>query len=180
MSDLKVNEIKTDAIKNVAGTTSLNIGSTGVVLMPNRPAFNVQITIAGPTNSSNIFANNRTVHLNQGSHWQASGANEGKFVAPVAGLYYFELNGFQSDSSNNNGSQQQWKFHFTKNGNTLSDILGKLHYGYCRYQDHSMVYMSEIVVLAANDAVGVRTEQGYLFSSSNDTRNPSFSGYLIG
>ena len=180
MGDIKVSEIKTDTIKTQAGTTSLNIGSTGVVLMPNRPAFNVQITIAGPTNSSNIFSNARTIHMNQGSHWQASGANEGKFVAPVAGLYYFECQGFQSNSSNNNADSQQWKFHFTKNGNALSDILGRLHYGYCRYADHSMVYFSELVVLAADDAVGVRTEQGYLYSASNQNNNPSFAGCLIG
>lgn len=154
--------------------------SGGAVLIPNRPAFQVQITSDGATNSSNVFSNTRTIMINQGSHWQASGTNEGKFVAPVAGLYYFQCQGFASDSANQNASALQYKMHFTKNGNTLSDILGRLFYGYQRNQDYQTVNFSEIAVLAANDAIGVRVEQGYMNSGANGNANPMFLGYLIG
>ncbi len=145
-----------------------------------RPAFQVQITSSGATNSSNVFSNTRTIMLNQGSHWQASGTNEGKFVAPVAGLYYFQCQGVVSDGSNQNAAQVQYKLHFTKNGNTLSEILGRLFYGYQRYEDHQTVNFSEIAVLAANDAIGVRVEQGYMNSGANSNTNPMFLGYFIG
>tara|TARA_A100001388_G_C28490143_1_gene366588 strand:+ start:28 stop:573 length:546 start_codon:yes stop_codon:yes gene_type:complete len=181
MSDIKVAEIKTDTIKNQAGTTSLNIASTGVVIMPNRPAFNVQINLDGATNSSNVFANTRDVYLNQGNHWQASGANEGKFVVPIAGLYFFQCEGFASDASNQNAATLQYKMHFTKNGNTLSDRVGRFFYGYNRYQDHQPVIFSELLSLAVDDAIGVRVEQGYMYSSTAlKQQSPRFFGYLVG
>ena len=39
MSDLKVSEIKTDTIKDQAGTTAMTIDSSGRVTKPAHPAF---------------------------------------------------------------------------------------------------------------------------------------------
>ena len=38
MSDLKVNEVKTDTIKDQTGTTAINIDSSGRVSQPSRPS----------------------------------------------------------------------------------------------------------------------------------------------
>ena len=156
--------------------------SGGAVLIPNRPAFNVQITTTSATNSENVFSLSRNIILNQGNHWQASGSNEGKFVAPFAGLYYFNFEAFVSNSSNTNAANLQNKLHFTKNGNTLSDRVGRLFYMFQRYEDYQSVSHSEILLLEANDAIGVRIEQGqgYVNSSNTIEQNPRFYGYLIG
>ena len=39
MSDLKVNEVKTDTIKDQSGTTAMTIDTSGRIATPARPAF---------------------------------------------------------------------------------------------------------------------------------------------
>ena len=165
----------TSKITGVLPTANGGIGYTSTT----RPAFSVRITTTSATNSSNVFGNTRQVYFNQGNHFQESGSNVGKFVAPVAGLYFFRVEGYTSDSNNQNSSANTITLHLTKNGDTLSDIVGRLLYSYNRYQDHQPVTLVELLVLNANDAIGVRVNQGYLYSN-NATTNPFFSGCLIG
>ena len=180
MSDIKVAEIKTDTIKNQAGTTAANL-SGGVIIVPNRPAFSVQSTRNSAFSAANSFSQAHsapTVNLNQGSHFKTSGGNDGKFVAPFAGLYYFDFQGMTANSSNNNDSGTT-RAHFTKNGDDEAARVGRWAYD---YQDnaHTVFTMHEILLLAANDAIGVRVSQRYFYSVSGYGGNPQFSGYFIG
>ena len=165
----------TSKVTGILPTANGGIGFTSTT----RPAFSVRITTTSATNSTNIFANTRLVAFNQGNHFQESGGNLGKFVAPVAGLYFFRVEGFSSNSANNNSAANTTIFHLTKNGNTANDILGREHYGYSRYEDHTPLVLVELQVLAANDAIGVRIGSGYMYSNNN-ARSPVFSGCLIG
>ena len=165
----------TSKITGVLPTANGGIGFTSTT----RPAFSVRITTTGATNSSNVFGNTRQVFFNQGNHFQESGGNVGKFVAPVAGLYLFRVEGFSSDSGNQNSSAVTVRFHLTKNGDTANDLVGRMSYSYQRYQDHQPMTLVELLVLSANDVIGVRVDQGHLFSN-NDTKSPAFSGCLIG
>ena len=71
--------------------------------------------------------------------------------------------------------------HFTKNWNTLSDRVVRFFYGYQRYQDHQPVIFSELLSLAVDDAIGVRVEQGYMYSATAlKQQGPRFFGYLVG
>ena len=182
MSDIRVAEIKTDTIKNQAGTTAVNINSSGVIIVPNRPAFSVQCNRSSAMAASNSFTQSHAstiVTLNQGSHFKTSGSNDGKFVAPFAGLYYFDFQGMTSDSVNQN-SNGTTRMHFTKNGDAEGDRVGRWHYAHHSSNDHAPFSAHEILLLAANDAIGVRVSHRYFYSSSGYGGNPTFSGYFIG
>jgi len=177
--------IKVNNIQNSSGTSALTIDGSGNVsvpqnlLTPTRPAFSVRLATTSATDSQNVFSDTVVEHFNQGSHFKTSGTNNGKFVAPVAGLYIFRVEGFTSDSSNQNPSAYTITFHLTKNGNTFSEIVGRMAYSYQRYQDHQPITLVEFLILNANDAIGVRMNQGYLYNNNNTT-SPAFSGCLIG
>ena len=176
--------MSTISIENIAhtnGTTGTNINTSGVIIIPNRPAFSVQSTRTSAMSAANSFSQAHsapTVHLNQGGHFKTSGANDGKFVAPYAGLYYFDFQGMTA-SSNNQNTAGTSRAHFTKNGDDINALAGRHAYDY-QDDSHTAFTMHEILLLAANDAIGVRVSQRYFYSSANYDGNPQFSGYFIG
>ena len=56
MSDLKVNEVKTDTIKNQAGTSAMTIDSTGRVFQPAKPMMSVRGFSSSTANSA-VYTN---------------------------------------------------------------------------------------------------------------------------
>ena len=87
MSDLKVNEIKTDIIKNQAGTTAATIDTSGRFLKSTitQVAFSVWPSSGGNISAGNILPwNNADLNLGNGFNTSTY-----KFTAPVAGVYYF-------------------------------------------------------------------------------------------
>ena len=176
--------MSTISIENIAhtnGTTGVNINTSGMIIMPNRPAFSVQSTKNSAFGADNSFSQSHsapTVNLNQGSHFKTSGANDGKFVAPFAGLYYFDFQGMTANSSNNNDSGTT-RAHFTKNGDAEANRVGRWAYDY-QDNSHTVFTMHEILLLAANDVIGVRVSNRYFYSVTGYGGNPQFAGYFIG
>ena len=176
--------MSTISIENIAhtnGTTAVNINSSGVIIVPNRPAFSVQSTRNSAFSAGNAFSQSHsapTVNLNQGSHFKTSGANDGLFVARFAGLYYFDFQGITSNSVNNNDSGKT-RAHFTKHGDAEANRVGRWAYDY-QDNSHTVFTMHEILLLAANDAIGVRVSDRYFYSTSGYGGNPQFAGYFIG
>ena len=85
MSDLKVNEVKTDTIKDQAGTTAMAIDSTGRVTTPARPAFAATGTnYTQGSGAAIIIPASETFDI--GSNFNAS---TGVFTAPITGIYQF-------------------------------------------------------------------------------------------
>ena len=180
--------LKVGAIQSTTGNNAITVANSGDVTIPGnlltstRPAFSVQSGRNSAMNGDNVFTQSYaspTVILNQGSHFKTSGTNDGKFVAPVAGLYYFIFQGFTAASDNQNSSGTT-RMHFTKNGDAVGNLLGRHHYDHHASNDHANFSAHEIALLAVDDAIGVRISQRYFYSTSNYDGNPTFSGYFIG
>jgi hypothetical protein len=99
MSDLKVNEIKTDTIKDQTGTTAMTIDSTGRVTTPARPAFFAHGTSYSWVESQNAgtVVTLAGTKFNIGNHFNTSNY---RFTAPVAGVYQFNATGYVQQANN--------------------------------------------------------------------------------
>ena len=88
-------------IKHTNNPTAQTIDSTGRILTPARPSFR-----AKPSSTTNISVNNDIVFgdvttsgfglHNIGGHYDTS---NGIFTAPLAGVYFFQFNCYQYDST---------------------------------------------------------------------------------
>ena len=96
MSDLKVNEIKTDAVKNAAGTTAATIDSTGKINAPVLGSLTrnvVSFCATGPSSYTNYGASgvidfsdvtSAGFHDNTGGNYSTTNK---EFTCAIAGLY---------------------------------------------------------------------------------------------
>lgn len=75
-----------------ASNAGIRVTQNGYVLKPNLPAFSVD----GATFSGKTFLGGTTTYVNNGSHFNAS---NGRFTAPVAGLYLFSFSLTTEDSN---------------------------------------------------------------------------------
>lgn len=87
MSILNVGEVQTNFIKSTTGTTSLNIDSTGRVLIPNQPAFASYGDASYTTyNNGTEITKFTSTLFNVGNHYNTTTC---RFTAPIAGIYHF-------------------------------------------------------------------------------------------
>ena len=142
-----------------SGVERMRISSAGYVTQPYQPGF-----MAYVSNSSSTFTAGTTIlfdgtNFNTGSNY--NGAN-GRFTAPVTGVYHFCRNQ-QSYSASN---QEVFLY---KNGAQVNDTTSVFSVG--ANGNNSSIYLS----LAAGDYVTVYQYSG---TSSGDYNN--FSGRLVG
>ena len=170
MSDLKVNEVKTDTIKDQSGTTAITIASDGkmttsqYIQQNGVPRFSAR---GGATQSSTgpfVLQFNST-DVNVGNCFNTSNY---RFTAPVAGDYYFF---YSMMPSGNNYLRSRLR----KNGNTY---LG--YETFSRNEVYARTAYASIFTLAAADYVEVivdtsGNDQGPVH---NDYRQ--FTGFLVG
>ena len=117
------------------------------------------------------------MECNVGSHYKTSGSDEGKFVAPVAGNYFFVGGCLLRLRSGSSGSGE---LTFYKNGANISNrSLGYSWVG--SSNDHDNITISAIIPLAAGDKVHLGSNA---CSSGCDwywgEGLGNFNGYLIG
>ena len=95
MSDIKVNEIKTDTIKNQAGTSALSINSVGVATTSVKHAFYMY---RNPTQSITHASSFNLIEFNNSRIDEGGGVTLGssaKYTVPVggAGMYVLHCHG---------------------------------------------------------------------------------------
>jgi len=113
MGDIKVNEVKTDTIKNQAGSFSIE-----TTAMANTPCFSATIG-TGLTNQSNNTAIKipfNTATFNQGSGTFSTGDN--RWTPGVAGVYQIGATVNLKDYNDDNNIQQQ-NVSIRKNGSDV-------------------------------------------------------------
>ena len=178
MSDLKVNEVKTDTIKNQAGTTALSIDSTGRTTFPQKIAFQSKLTSnfnPGTASRTKIpFATNNGADrvFNFGSGFDES---NNRFQAPIDGLYSFIATAYVSSHSSS-------VYHILRL--TLNDNATALNEGYSIMVPNTSAYQSAhihcLVNLTAGDTVDCRTQSASDAAYNIEFGESHFSGYLIG
>ena len=172
------------AVHTTADETSaekMRISSGGIMTRPYQPAFSAQ-GLAAPVDSSEgytgILSNYmQVIECNIGGHYKASGTDVGKFVAPVAGNYFFSaMILFRLRS----GSNANGEVSFYKNNTNIS--ARSLGYTYVvGTNDHDSIHITSIISLAAGDKVHFGVHN---CSSGGDwywgSGLGNFHGYLIG
>ena len=172
MSILNATTIKTNTIQNTSGINGMTIDSSGRVLKPNHPAFYVQ---RGYGNLNTFVSANTTgiatwnqIRLNQGNHFTSS---NGRFTAPISGLYLFTFH-----ASANLQSTDNTDYLFYKNGSPNSETTVNKSGGAAAGLWINQALIMHIS-LAVNDYVTVGAAS---YNTNTGTIRASFGGSLIG
>tara|TARA_A100001234_G_scaffold214853_1_gene218910 strand:- start:461 stop:1477 length:1017 start_codon:yes stop_codon:yes gene_type:complete len=170
---------KTGAFINFATRSddgSLNlaqrISSDGEITKPKQPGFYARRTTAGDGRAAGGITEwhiSGTGSYNEGGHFKTSGADQGKFVAPVTGKYFFSAApGYKQTGHNFN-------VYFRINGTNVSEPVRFIDGG-DDLASHSLAAGSIIIHMTAGQKFDVYI--GYTHHV-NVTLN-FFCGYLIG
>ena len=163
-------QIRTDqsnsyvARDETGGGNRLLISTAGVVTMPSQPAFRASRTAGNYTSADTIVWNN--VIYNQGNHYDNS---NGRFTAPVAGIYQFNVMGSITANPANSGIQRAWI-----NGSAQADMFPIA----TSSASHISYSSSFVFNLSANDYVYITAASATWYGTGNVHNH--FSGFLIG
>ena len=156
--------LKVDAIQKTAGTSALTIDSSGRILTPARPAFMARRT----SNQSSGIVIFDTAMINQGSHYNTS---DGKFTAPIAGLYTFS----SVVLSRLGGTDNYFTLELWVNGTSYAEMQGY------SYLDNDFSGAIQVLAdLSVNDYVQINFTRDVYGASSASSNFTHFSGYLLG
>ena len=155
--------ITTNAGSGIANER-LRISSQGYVTKPNQPVFDVCGASGNPSGAGYITFT--TVKVNIGSHYSTG---TGKFIAPVAGTYFFSFGCIKS------GNSSLARLYLYKNGSSANGRQLRMPTGGDGYGENGA--KTNIVTLAANDEIQVYMSEGTIHGG---TAYLYFNGYLIG
>jgi len=150
------------------------IDASGRVTMPYQPSFAAYdnrggATVSASGNISQYFTN---APHNVGGHYATSGANVGRFTAPVAGRYLFGWNFFPYTTAVDSSSRMG----ITVNGNGGS-YPGMIQGEYLAYTNEGTL----LVHLNANDYVRWETQtSAHVYWYNSDPRHNRIWGYFLG
>ena len=171
-------EIGVQKIQHTNGTDAMTIDSSGRILTPNKVAFkagiasNFSVTSASRTKIPFVLDGLGGRHFNHGSGFDAT---NNRFVAPIAGTYWFAAQAYIANHSNT-------VYHILRfTGNDNSFVFGEGNaLGAPTLAAYGYKTITMIADLAVGDRVDVRTQSGSDTSYSLESGTTAFSGYLIG
>lgn len=175
---MNTTELDLSTIKDGTGTnTAITINSSGIVTKAANPSFNVKLNSNFNTDGTPTKVTGWTENHDVGGCWDNTNS---KFVAPVAGVYFFAFTGLFQTSSGT-GRWGRVRFTHTPSGGSAATILDCIsdRGTYDTYQRLSgtIAYQlgvnDEMTLLASSD----QTSGVFLYGSNSYT---VFSGFLIG
>jgi hypothetical protein len=157
------------------GTERMRINSAGYITAPYQPAFSMYI------NNNQLSASYNTgtqtmpfgeTNTNIGGHFKTSGSDQYKFVAPVAGQYFFSLSQNHTARVDTRIMKNNDTFHGGENEIPSSQTDSAWHH-------HTLTC---VMTLAVGDKVYCTTnnQDGNPLRAWNGNTWDNFSGYLIG
>ena len=166
-------------------TADLSISESGYVSKPRNPCFHGN-GVTSPSNSAGGFNGNLSYYYtvmtaNISGSFKTSGSDAGKFVAPIAGTYYFYGQALLRQDGNGQGSGE---LTFYKNG--VNVAVRSLGYTYVIESssgghDHDNLHISCILTLAVGEKVNLQstsTSSGVDWYWGQGLGN--WGGYLLG
>ena len=158
-------ELDLATIKDSSGTnTAMTIDSSGRVLFPQIPCACVTLTTSNTQDTSNPYTTTGTailfdkVSLNQGSVYDSS---NGRFTAPVAGIYEFAYSYLKDDDSGANVTY----VNLFKNGSAYTGAGGTAYDE--NPGDYAQVSQKLLIDLAANDYLTLQLMGGGIHLNSS-------------
>lgn len=153
----------------VQHSEAMNINTKGLVTMNKQPLFGVTGPPSNNTYNTSPISNYLTaVRYNRGGHYHTSGANAGKFIAPVAATYLFEWGMFIN-------SANTFRVQLVVNGGAVTNPYISGHNAGMG-SGHPMPVGHQILQLAAGDSVQIGINgSAYLYGG-----HTGFAGYLLG
>ena len=173
-----MSKLQVETISHTNNTTALSIDSSGRVTVPQQIAFSVSATNSGGSNGIQGSIVFDKVHLNKGSHYNSS---NGRFTAPIAGLYIFYFNCFVAGNTSGIqlGNGSNFNAEILKNGTTGSDTSRA--YNLVSANNHNNVAFHSLMELSATDYVNLNISASYMYVDSGSAGDYNrFSGYFIG
>jgi len=173
-SILKVNTIQDATNSN----TALSIDSSGRVTLPQQVAFTASITNASGSSGHSGSLVFDLVGINKGSHYNNS---NGRFTAPIAGLYFFTFHAFVAGNTSGAklGSGSTFGARFQVDGDNFTGMQRLYHI--IDAANYAHVSLSQIIELSASQYVTVNVTDSYIYgvAGGTDIYN-GFGGHLIG
>jgi hypothetical protein len=168
MSILNVSTLNVSTIASGIGNTALTIDSGGRVISPNRPSF----LAYNVTNNQSVAANAVIAMTgtfdNNGNHYDTTNS---RFVAPVAGEYFFWASLLMGNAASYPGDGRFWK-------NGVSTGMAFYATGDTTIVLRKSVGMA-IINLAVNDFVDIRPIGTYQYWGGATTAHTQWGGFLL-
>lgn len=169
--------VSTVAGQNGANATAITIDSTGRVLMPARPAFHARHVAAGGVGVQGIIVFNEA-DFDVGGNYNTA---NGRFTAPVSGIYYFAFDALVSENSSGgilaDGSAVYVNFY--KNG-ALTAAGQRSYARITGGAQYNTIYRTETMQLSAGDYVQLNVTTKFIYNDASGNYCPTFQGFLVG
>jgi hypothetical protein len=169
--------LRVDQIQHSNGTAALTIDSSGRVLSPNKPAFQVRGSGSQSiTSTGNSTVNYNTTIVDVGGNYSTVNT---RFIAPVSGNYLFGSN-TRLDALNMSSGADYHRLYFAVNGSASTGLYGhSIASIVTTVANYLTLSITGIISLSASDYVQV-----FVFSNSDISYNilpqeSQFWGYLL-